>query len=496
VSAVQDELPAGLHPLLTRFTGGTGPTLAQLRLTDDESTDRAALDGPDLHHLLNPVATLRDIPGPSPTDVTDHIGNLATHLGGRRRTLLAVLLRPDLLLAALARRHGGAEANPDDVWLRCCWTVEAAWQVVQIADTADETFAAGDLSLLWPVAARQRFLVLVEPLRRPHDWPVDDRYGRGGGLPERVFGNDTRHDMIGRCRQARWTWQRCLDRYQDHPPLASAPSGQLEAEHDLLLFCDGPATAPLVLSWEAVGGQARCTPSDQATVDDVIERHLLPRFRVLRVRRLAAGHGGAAAGRVSTAVLVTAATALVFAGAGQFRAAAVVAGVCYLTLGAGVVRYGRAWAAGWLLRLPAAAALGLAVLTTLHPDWWHTSPAGWPAALVLVAASYGYLAVEARNHGVAARPAIVRALGVTGIGLAHALLVCLLGLVVVVPEYSEQGPTLAALWRADRWPPTTGWAVLASGTAWCLAVGVFSQILWDDRPITAPLAHLQWRKGR
>jgi hypothetical protein len=32
-------------------------------------------------------------------------------------------------------------------------------------------------------------------------------------------------------------------------------------------------------------------------------------------------------------------------------------------------------------------------------------------------------------------------------------------------------------------------------TAWCLAVGVFSQILWDDRPITAPLAHLSWRSG-
>ena len=28
-----------------------------------------------------------------------------------------------------------------------------------------------------------------------------------------------------------------------------------------------------------------------------------------------------------------------------------------------------------------------------------------------------------------------------------------------------------------------------------LAAGVFSQILWDDRPITAPLAHLRWRRG-
>ena len=35
--------------------------------------------------------------------------------------------------------------------------------------------------------------------------------------------------------------------------------------------------------------------------------------------------------------------------------------------------------------------------------------------------------------------------------------------------------------------------VLALAAALCMAVGVFSQILWDDRPITAPLAHLSWR---
>jgi hypothetical protein len=35
--------------------------------------------------------------------------------------------------------------------------------------------------------------------------------------------------------------------------------------------------------------------------------------------------------------------------------------------------------------------------------------------------------------------------------------------------------------------------LLVLAAAWCLAVGVFSQILWDDRPITAPLAHLSWR---
>jgi hypothetical protein len=41
-----------------------------------------------------------------------------------------------------------------------------------------------------------------------------------------------------------------------------------------------------------------------------------------------------------------------------------------------------------------------------------------------------------------------------------------------------------------------GWLVLTVATTWSFAAGVVTQILWDDQPLTAPLAHLTWRTGR
>jgi hypothetical protein len=73
-------------------------------------------------------------------------------------------------------------------------------------------------------------------------------------------------------------------------------------------------------------------------------------------------------------------------------------------------------------------------------------------------------------------------------------MVSLLGLVVVAPAFVQNGQKLAAIWHHPSYRHAA--MVLVLATAWCLAVGVFSQILWDDRPITAPLAHLSWRSGR
>ena len=92
------------------------------------------------------------------------------------------------------------------------------------------------------------------------------------------------------------------------------------------------------------------------------------------------------------------------------------------------------------------------------------------------------------------RRAHLRLIQQAGVGAVHALLVSLIGLVAVAPAFIPDGAALDAIWRR----PGYGHAgmVLLLSTAWCLAVGVFSQILWDDRPITAPLAHLSWRAGR
>src|SRR5205807_814907 len=104
-----------------------------------------------------------------------------------------------------------------------------------------------------------------------------------------------------------------------------------------------------------------------------------------------------------------------------FRLAAGVAVGCYGVLLVAVVFLGRMWASPWLLRVPAAASVGLFVLLTLPMSWWGaatkkppvTGPAHWwtvphtiltlagtPTIAVLVAASLGYLVIEARNHAV------------------------------------------------------------------------------------------------
>jgi hypothetical protein len=165
----------------------------------------------------------------------------------------------------------------------------------------------------------------------------------------------------------------------------------------------------------------------------------------------------------------------------------------YLVITAGVAGFGESWAAAWLLRLPATATVGVLVLVTLPPAWWQewSAPTALPVVAGLLTASLGYLVVEARNHGVAAWSALARALLVTLAGFVHAALVAMLGLAALLPAFAEGGHALAGIWVE----PTKGLGVLLSATAFCLTVGVFSQVLWDERPITARLAHMSWRSG-
>ena len=103
-----------------------------------------------------------------------------------------------------------------------------------------------------------------------------------------------------------------------------------------------------------------------------------------------------------------------------------------------------------LLRMPAAAAIGLFMLTAMHPSWWHAAfgdalpdissgsqpvspPLGplW-ATVLLSAAAYAYLLTTARNNGIDWRSALGRSFMVLLVGALHALIVSLLGLAWVV----------------------------------------------------------------
>ena len=159
-----------------------------------------------------------------------------------------------------------------------------------------------------------------------------------------------------------------------------------------------------------------------------------------------------------------------------------------------------------LLRIPAAAAVGQVVLLSLTPRWW-LAPSGWTVGAGLLGIAALYLVLESRLHGALRRWAYPRGLLIAGIGALYAFLLSLVVLAFVAPSVAERGECLAGWWSADPWSVRPlinegcdGQAAAPAGvlllmTGWSLAVGLAAQILWDDRPVTAPLGRLRRVRG-
>jgi hypothetical protein len=490
--------------------GGIYPAIRRNRPDSQEKWDRDGLTGwpgDDLAPLARIRTSRWDASG-----VAQVTGAVTRRMRTRRPFLAAVLFSPDQALDILRRPSGGGSVGLDiDAWTAMCLTCEAAWETVTTGELEDQAYAVGDAELLRPVAARIRFLVLTEPMRWRGEtagtcWaPEEDAELEEGGVLNRLFGPDSWHLLVARAVDARRTWLGCLDAYQSHPLLAQAEPGELEQELAALIFrqpqtgLSWRSATPLGLPVRPLAETAPLTTADKGFVAEVADRHLLPRFALSSVIRLALSDDGPRHSRARmlpglVAVLaVLAAAAAVGLTAGLLvHDATIAAIVFYLLLCVGVVAFGPDWANAWLLRMPAASAVGVIALVSFLPgDWLRSLADGWLAALALGFVSFGYLVMEVRNHGVAPGASVRRALAVVGVGAVHALLVSLIGLVIVAPAFVASGPQFAALWRHPGYRHAGLLLVLA--TAWCLAVGVFSQILWDDRPITAPLAHLSWR---
>ena len=481
---------------------------------------------PKLSSLLE---GLESFGGPEHETVVALIDALAALLGHHRPLLLGVLFSPHLLLDRLPEVIG-KRTDTEKRWAVLCWIAEAAWECVQ------SRISGADRQMLTPLAARLRFLVLSEPMRHRADaaspWlsscTLGGQDGRNPyGVYCSVFGKDTWFSLLNRCREARWNWQAQLDAHQSAPLLAQAKPSEIEEELGLLIFRTGRAGAPLVLSPKPLAESAPVSADDRAVIAEVVERHLLPRFQLVRVAALvtaspvrfpkvpvrfrkALAHFPKMPARfrkvrvalllppaLAALPLVPASAALVLAGSGHFTAAAQTALGCYALIGLVTLLGGARVAAPWLLRIPAASALGMLVLVALHPTWWNAPKGGWGTPAALLALSFGYLVIEVHNHGVAAVRAVLRAFVVTVIGALHAILVALIGLVLIAPAYAERpdnGPRIAD-WFASG-DIGRSWHLLILAAACCLTAGVFSQILWEDRPITASLAHVGWRSGR
>jgi hypothetical protein len=504
---MSSDADGGLDGLMARLQQGACRAAQRSRPADWEFRDEITMANEWPASVFAPLADIRDVPWPDPGGPAQAIAALTAALRTAPALLATLLFSPGTVLAHVLASFSRPGTNGDpglaDAWIALCWAAEGAWDAVTQGLPAEAGYGASDTELLRPLAARLRFLVLSEPMRwRGQDgawwaWEPDQVFG-GSGVLDRALGERSWGLVVGWCQEARRIWQRCLDADQSQPLLSQARPGELEAELQALGFCEQVRRAPLVLSVRPLAEQAPATAEDKAVADEIIERHLLPRFDVAGAAVLGLyddSHRRRLARTAATAtVALTGLAAVACAASLEIKPAAALAAAFYVLIGAGVVAYGSVWAAPWLLRLPAAAAVGIIALVSILPGGLLGTPhLGWLAALALTAAACGYLVVQARNHGVAGR-SLWRAVAVAAIGAAHALMVSLIGLVVVAPAFVADGGELALTWHHPRYGHAG--TVLLLATAWCLAVGVFSQILWDDRPITAPLAHLSWRSGR
>lgn len=181
---------------------------------------------------------------------------------------------------------------------------------------------------------------------------------------------------------------------------------------------------------------------------------------------------------------LTATLLVAFAGGpGGLTAAAAVAGACYLAVAFITLTHAEMLAA-LCLRLPATTAIGLSGLLTFGSSWLQRPrPASWLAVPALLAAAvFGYLLVELRGAGVTERAAVVRrSVLVLTMGVGYAIGVTVM-LYATVGRYLNGYAGGLGAGGIDRL------ANLLMAAISSLALGIFLQILWEDRPVTYPVA--------
>lgn len=385
--------------------------------------------------------------------------------------------------------------------------------LVELYEAWSEAASAGSLGFLdersrrlgGAYLARTRWLLLSLPFRS--GWedrisPLD--LGRI---------NDGSVRIVTLARQARGNWLEVLGQIDDYP--------QLKA--DIAIEADAQDVAVLRIARERLRETSPDLnvpprgPGDDPERDFagdevdryVIARLLLPRFALGPVWRIvygSAGQGARAAGGAAIAVFALTLAALVFGLADQhsgvlawvpFAAAAWYA-VIAIT---GAVSPPTAWP--WLMRQPASAAVGLLALAIAPPDWWDASGREWHtalwAAVLLAAVGVGYLYFEAASQDVRGWSRAWRPLLVAAVGYLHAVMVSVIALRLLLPEFAPRavsGPQLSCWWQASGCGPDAlpSWLIVLAAASWSFAAAVFLQIIWDDQPVTAPLAHASWHR--
>lgn len=347
---------------------------------------------------------------------------------------------------------------------------------------------------------RARWLLLSLPFR----------IGWDGRIPEldleRI--DDGSGRILTLAAQARDEWLAVLGQIDDYPRLKQDIDVEDEARAiaSLEITRRRLAEANPGLNLQAAPGP---DTADAEIMRYAVSRLLLPRFAVSRVWRVVYGSAGWPIRRATdlAALLCVAALALLLVGLADpasgllpFAPFLAVAWYGLLALTA-AIHPPAAWP--WLMRQPASAAVGMLGLAVTPPDWWHDDghalhAAAW-AAVLLGAAGLGYLYLEASSHDVRGLRRAWRPPAIAAFGYLHAVMVSVIGLRFLLPEFAQRParpPSLSCWWHAAGCGPAAlpPWLLVLVAASWSFAAGVFLQIIWDDQPVTAPLAHVSWRR--
>ncbi|MGV9678541.1 hypothetical protein ACWDSJ_24950 [Nocardia sp. NPDC003482] len=324
---------------------------------------------------------------------------------------------------------------------------------------------------------------------------------------------------------AQQEWKSYLDAAEDDPWLApryARTRDNLEPElwwlHNTWPPTSGtppwPASpAPLILR----GGD-----DHYRVADDTAERWLERGSPWNAARALAPRHPRLLAGAFTVAILAAAAVvAAVLAGSGHIARCLAAGEIIAGLLGAAALP--PRFQALLMLRIPAAAAVGVGLLLTLTTSWWVTHTAWWAGAGMLATAT-AYLILDARRHGASRLAMLYRGAGIALIGALYAFVLSTAALGWVVPRLGDHGDCLTGWWNHNPYQPlpldtkaptidgvddkpdscakalraptaAAPAATLLLMTGWSLGFGLGAQILWDDRPVTAPLARQRRTRG-
>lgn len=461
----------------------------QAWLADRAARDRFALRNED--SMRDPAVVRAAIKALQTRDMVEALGRDAKD--DRRNGIRAAINETDGRTVAIAfAYHPGRvwddvvrALNPYMPWSTLLDLYEELLAVVRTSELPG--LSIGGLRSIQAYLQRQRWLLYAAAFAKPAPAWL--------GLEQRERQGEP-HQLAANARQARLEWMEILEDLDSYPLLQA----QIDPVAEVVLITQRQLDASVLSGNDDPPGAV-----DRDAWSQVIRGHLLPRFvlgTTWQVTWRLAGWPARAATSVAAIAAALAVTVIV-AQAASLRPyglliGAGLAGLAYVAIVVSV-GFDRVASWPWLLRQPAGAAIGLIALIGLDADWWsRSSPRGmWFAAVggaALMLAATGYVVIEAANHGVQHR--LRRVSAVVAMGLLHSVLVAGVGLGMLIPAFAHDGDTLAQCWAGDSCEAVSPtWLLVSTAAAWSFAAGVFSQVLWDDQPFTAPLSHLRWSRG-